>query len=319
MSHPHMAFDIQECEKLSLIPSKNTTIIATCQSPMDIFMMSIFSLLLRTNPQKLEHFMVCINGPDKRCGDTLLQDAKQNFLEELRNLKWHERDMPISVIRVWSRIGHAQSMEMAIPWVHTEFYTIMHDDVILKNEKWLDYAIESLASPKAAMSYLPPLLCAGMGKKVVDRKWFLELPHMNSALVVCKKPITQQLGVRWCGYHFENEFRLYDRVNIQEFMDFHYKRNNVQSFPVIEQPYTGISMDIGSWLYNEILEKGFELIPMANSTAYHLSGCSWREENHIKKRLDDHAVALNSLYENLKKYQEFFALYEKYKNVKANS
>lgn len=315
MPHPYMAFDIKECEKFSLIPDKNTTIIATCQSSMDVFMMSVFSLLLRTNPQKLEHFMICINGPDTRCGDPSNQDTKQKFVEELRNLKWHNRDMPISVIRVWSRIGHSHSMEMAIPWIHTEFYTIMHDDVIITNNKWLDNSLEALVNPKAVLSYLPPLLCIGMGKKVVNGKWFLELPHLNSALVVCKKPIMQDIGHRWCGYHFEHPFRLYDQVNIQEFMDFHYKRNNVQSFPVIEQPYNGISMDIGSWIYNEILQKGYEVMPMPENTALHLTGFSWREDSYKKEKFAEHRTILNVLYEELKKHEAFFALYEKYKNA----
>lgn len=319
MPHPHMAFSVQECESLSLIPNKNTTIIATSQSAMDIFMMSIFSLLLRSNPNKLEHFMVCINGADKRCGDPKLQDIKQNFLEELRNMKWNDRDMPISVIRVWSRLGHSQSLEMAIPWVHTEYYTIMHDDVIIKDEKWLDKAFENLSNPKSAISYLPPLLWGGMGKKVINKKWYLELPHMHSALLVCKKPITQELGVRWSGYHFDHEFRLYDQVNVQEFMDYHYKRNNVQSFPIIEQPYAGISMDIGSWVYNNILEKGYELVPLHESTALHMRSFSWREESFKKQRMEEHKNTLLGVYEEIKKNENFFSLYEKYKNVETNT
>jgi hypothetical protein len=35
----------------------------------------------------------------------VLQDKKQKFLEELRNMKWEDRDMPLTVIRAWSRIG----------------------------------------------------------------------------------------------------------------------------------------------------------------------------------------------------------------------
>lgn len=319
MPHPYMAFNIEECEKLSLLPKKNTLIMATSQNSMVIFMLSIFSILLRSNPQKLEHIMVCINGPDKRCGDPILQNIKQDFLEELRNMKWHSRDMPLTVIRAWSRLGHSHSLEMAIPWVHTEFYTIIHDDVIILCKEWCEEAIESLNNPKAAICYFPPLLNRGVSKKIHNNKWFLDLPHLNSAFMVCKKYSLSQSGARWIGYHFEHEFNLYDRVDIKKFLDHHYELNNIESFPVIEKPYSGIGMDIGAWVYNNLLENKYEFIPMKKNTAIHLVGMSWHSDDLKEKTLETNKDDINLIYEEIKKNENYISLFEKYKNAKSNT
>ena len=319
MPHPYMAFSIEECERLSLLPQKNTLIMATSQSSMDIFMLSVFSILLRSNPKKLEHLMVCINGADKRCGDPTLQDIKQNFLEELRNMKWNGRDMPLTVIRAWSRVGHSHSLEMAIPWVHTEFYTIIHDDVIILRKEWCEEAIENLNDPKAAICYFPPLLNGGVLKKIHNNKWFLDLPHLNSTFIVCRKSSLAKIGARWIGYHFEHEFNLYDRLNIKKFLDHHYELNNIESFPVIEKPYSGIGMDVGAWVYNNLLENKYEFIPMKKNTAIHLVGMSWHDDDTKEKTLTINKDEINSIYEEIKKNENYISLFEKYKNAKSNT
>src|SRR6516162_7350459 len=118
-------------ESKGLLPGKTTVVMATSQSRIECLMWSMFSLLLRSTPG-LEHIIVAINGPDPRTGDPGLQDAKQSFLGELRNTRWQasgrDCDMPLTVIRTWSRVGHSQATDGALPWVHTEFYTLMHDD-----------------------------------------------------------------------------------------------------------------------------------------------------------------------------------------------
>lgn len=94
--HPHMLLDVGECEQNSSLYRKITAIIPSFSAPLECLLWSVFSLLTRSQPgDKLEHIIVSINGPDKRTGDPALQDKKQAFLEELRNLKWAHRDMPL--------------------------------------------------------------------------------------------------------------------------------------------------------------------------------------------------------------------------------
>ncbi|NIQ15033.1 MAG: hypothetical protein GTO02_11780, partial [Candidatus Dadabacteria bacterium] len=99
-------------------------------------------------------------------GDPTNQDKKQEFLEELRKLQWwrvqepkHKRDMPITVMRVWSRIGHPESVEMALPWVHTDAFLIMHDDIIITKHNWLKEVKEKFYdNPDVVIAHTPNLM-----------------------------------------------------------------------------------------------------------------------------------------------------------------
>src|SRR5262252_1288317 len=142
--HKHMAATIDECVEMSHLKHKITAVIPTSTAPVNCLMWSVFSLLLRTQVDDLlEHFCVCINGPDERTGDPTIATTKQRFLEELRDLEWCHPDrpnvrrpMPLTVIRVWSRVGHSEPMQMALPWVHTDAYLLLHDDVFIRNANW---------------------------------------------------------------------------------------------------------------------------------------------------------------------------------------
>lgn len=312
MPHPHMVLDVDECELSSLIQGKNTAIIATSQSPMSIFMMSIFGLLLRSDPDHLEHFMVAINGADERTGDTTLQDRKQEFLSELRKLKWAGRDMPITVNRVWSRLGHGQSLDACVSWVHTEFYTIMHDDVILQDKGWGDLATRRLSDPHTALAFHPPLLACGMEKNMHEGRWKLNFPHLNSTFVVCKKALTSKAGVRWAGYHFQNPFHLYDMVDIKSFLAHHTGRKHLRSFPVIERPYSLVSMDVGAWMYYELGNMGYSFAPLPEDILCHFISISWHTEDQIRKKMDRHRTVIDRLEADLAEVPEYYALYRKY-------
>lgn len=323
MPHDHMIFSIEECEKYSLLPDKNTVIMATCQNQIKIFLLSFFSVLIRSNPEKVEHFMVCINGGDKRCGSTDLQDNKHKFLEEIRELKWHGRDMPLTVIRVWSRIGHSQSLEMAIPWVHTEYYTIMHDDVIVTGNTWAEKASETLKSPKAATIQEPdvsritssPVLGLDIGEIMLNNKHFINMPHLQSSFMVCKKSAICQTGMRWTGYHFEKEYILQKDLNVENFLNYYSKFRNYEDFPRIAQKYQGISMDFGSWMNYAIRSNGYEQYLFDKKQSIHLRKTSWGDPDHIKYRLHIFKKQIEDLEKELENYPEYYALYQKYKGV----
>lgn len=312
MPHPHMVLDLDECEQLTSLPQKNTLIMATCQSPMNVFMWSIFSILLRSQRTKLEHFMVNINGGDSRCGPTELQDKKQKFLEELRLMKWQGHDMPLTVIRVWNRIGHAQALEMSIPWVHTEYYTIMHDDVILLDNKWCDEVWAKLYNdPGVAFCYHPPLLMGGVRKAYYENAWLLGMPHLNSTFVACRKSAMQKANVQWRGYHVKVDFHLDKFVDVKEFLEHHQNNNDLSSYPLIEAPYKFLSMDIGAWAYERLKEAGFRFVALPEKTLLHLGAISWGSEQNAKDSIGKHREQIQALEKDIDA-SEFGPLYRKY-------
>lgn len=111
---------------------KITVIIPTGESPADCFIRSFCSLILNSEIKLIDKFIISINGPDSRTGSTYEQDKKEKFCSELKS----KFNYPITVIRTWSRVGFSQPISMCMPLVETEYYLLMHDDVIVLNNKW---------------------------------------------------------------------------------------------------------------------------------------------------------------------------------------
>lgn len=312
MPDKRMIFTAAECEENTLMPGKNTVIMATCQSPMWIFMTSILSVLVRSNPERVEHIVVCINGGDSRVGDTSLQDKKQHFLEDLRRLKWHGRDMPMTVIRAWSRIGHTQALEMAIPWVHTELYTIMHDDVIILSEDWSDEAHSKMGRSSVAVCQESPVLMMSTGELVIDGKNFVNLPHVNSSFCVCRKRSITETGQRWCGYHFEKNFVIGELVDSAEFVESNKQWSEAKNFVKTDKQYNGASVDVGGHIWSALRDKGMEIVCFDSPKSLHLVGMSWCDQNTARYRLRTHAAKISAFREQLLKHNELRDVFERH-------
>lgn len=294
--HDKMLMNIEELEQETSVPGKITAIIATCQAPIKTLLWSIFSLLYRSDPSVLEHIIVSINGPDIRTGDPSLQDEKQKCLELLRGCKWYGREMPLTIQRTWSRIGHTQAMEAAIPWVHTEHYLIMHDDVLVVNPAWTDDFKLFANNPNAAIMYDPPLLLSGVYKKMHNGVWKLALPHLNSDFLVCKKPILNSLGVRWWGYHLENK----KIAATEDFVNWHMENGHMLDVEsdkfhpntaklhrsskedVLNTDFNAFNMDIGSWVYYKVVDSGYSFTPLTKGYVYHFTSGSWNDNTFNK-------------------------------------
>jgi hypothetical protein len=110
---------------------KITVIIPTSESPLSCFIRSISSLIINSDLDRLDQIIVSINGPDARTGDTSVQDKKQEFCNELKS-----SGVPITVVRTWSRIGYSAPIEICTSLIRTEFYLLMHDDVLVTDKKW---------------------------------------------------------------------------------------------------------------------------------------------------------------------------------------
>jgi hypothetical protein len=318
MPHDHMIFSVEECENATLIPGKNTAIIATSQGPIRLLMLTLFSLLLRSNQKNLEHIMVCINGADTRCGDPSLQNEKQRFLEDLRELKWFGRDMPLTVIRAWSRVGHAHSLEMAIPWVHTEYYTIMHDDIIILGKDWFEEAYEIFKDSKVAMVNPDPVTYGDCSKFTFEEKLkFIRNVHANSTFAVCKKSIMTKLGARWYGYHIVKDYSMRD-VNYEKYVEYNKQyKDNDDSFPKENDDYEGLSLDIGSWVIHEIKENGYSIKTFSAGKIFHFVGASWAgDERYVEDREKQHKSLFESIEKEIDGHPEFAKLYRKYNPTK---
>lgn len=318
MPHDHMIFSVEECENATLIPDKNTAIIATSQGPIKLLMLTLFSLLLRSNQKYLEHIIVCINGPDTRCGDPSLQDKKQKFLEELRNMKWEDKDMPLTVIRAWSRVGHSQALEMAIPWVHTEYYTIMHDDIIVLKNDWCEEASEIFKDPKVAMVHCSPEQYGNCFELIFEGdKKFIGNAHLQNPIAVCKKSIMTKLGARWYGYHIVKDYSM-KKINYEKYIEYNnqYKNKDIRMvFPKENSDYNGLSFDIGSWMIHEIKENGYNIKTFSNEKIIHFVKSSWsNDQNYVENKERQHKNVFENIEKEINNHPQFAELYKKYNN-----
>lgn len=304
--------DEMECK--STIPNKTTVIVVTCQSRIECLMWAVFSLLLRSN-SFLEHIIVTINGADKRTGDPSLQDKKQHFLEDLRNTRWvygeHDRDMPLTVQRTWSRIGHSQAIDAMIPWVHTRYYTLMHDDIIVNTPAWCAQTLESLVDEQTCMVYATPLLGTGLSYVAFNESKKLNLPHLNSMFLTTRKSLYTSMGVRWYGYHVVKKFRLDQEVDMEDFLKFH-QDSTIHMPPPDDYGY--LSMDVGTHVYHEMKKAGYKFAPLAGGTVTHLTAMSWRDPGGQELTISQNRATIDQLISEIKSVPTFKRLYEKYAN-----
>lgn len=316
--HPHMTLSIEECVDYTHLKEKITVIYPTCQAPIECLLWSTFSLLLRAKPDSLiEHFMVAINGPDLRTGSTANQDQKQDFLEELRRLQWWHinkptirRDMPITVLRVWSRIGHSESIEMALPWVHTDAFLIMHDDIIINKHDWLlEVKDKFYSDPDVIIAYTPELHCCQCESGVFNNKPLLKLPHLSSVFLVCKKKWIRKIGSSWCGYHVEPKPFKLNEVEHEEFFKYYKNLGLLDKPPQTDAPYHYVSMDIGAWQYYNAVQQGLKFVPLDTNLITHIAAASWK---NVSDRIQEIMPTIKLLEKEIYAHPDYRLLYSKY-------
>lgn len=325
--HPHMVCSIEEAAELTSIPEKLTVIYPTSSGPIECLLWSTFSLLLRTKVKDyMEHFIVCINGPDKRTGDVTIGDTKQAFLEDLRKLKWYhvdspkaKRDMPITVIRVWSRIGHPEAVEMAIPWVHTDSYLIMHDDLIICQNDWMRVVEKTFFNdPNVIIAYAEnnpiTLLCAKCDSTTHIDKPLLRFPHLLCLFLCCRKKYMSEMGSSWCGYHINTPpFKLHERVgDVNKFFQY-YKDLGALGYdvPQLEKSYDFISMEMGAWHYYNAVQKGYHFAPMPLDII-HFGAMSWEIDTGKQRKIMKYQPQIKALEKEIYAHPDYGPLYDKY-------
>lgn len=177
-----------------------TAIIATSNASIEYLCWCLFSLAYRSN--NLSHVIVNINGGDSRTVDTSLQDQKEAFLQEFKQIAPFE----ISIVRSWSRVGFSQPIKMSLPLVKTETYVSMHDDVMILDPMWVEKGHEKLKSTDLVCVWPKYVNLFNVSSTLI-------FPRSNTQFVLTKTNSTE-----WQEYYLSGPFTV-----DQEFFDFHTK------------------------------------------------------------------------------------------------
>jgi len=325
--HPHMALSIEECIDKTHLKNKITPIIPTSNSSIELLLWSCFSLLLRSKPNGImEHFCVNINGPDERTGKPELQDKKQKFLEELRDADWfhvsnptNRRQMPLTVIRAWSRVGYAEAFEMALGWIHTDSYLLMHDDVIVINPQWCEELNEKFyANPKVSLAYVPPLLGCNCDHAIHKGMYLLRLPQIETTFIAVKKRWAMQAGVSWSGYHIPSDdnflqFEVNELPDLDEFINYYKNKGLMPETIQMTELYNFVRQEVGSWMYYKLCQNT-EFAELSENNIIHFKQMSnpGIPEEEKAARIEAHKNEIEKLENEIAAHPVYSKIYEKY-------
>ncbi len=299
-----MILPIEECVENTTIKNKVTFIVPTYNSPMKTTMLSVLSVLLNaTKDGPFEHICVCIAGPDDRTADTSLQDKKQSFLEDVRDLGWKPKDSnemksaPVTVTRVWSRLGWAETIDMATPWVHTAGFVVMHDDVFLKDSKWEEeLKLNFFSNDKVALAYPNELKewCLSPSQKPCEfiahnGLYAFKMPNLQTEFLAVKTKWYAKTNRKLNGYTFPREDDLFEFYldELDEECIEYYKKYAFDNVPLQTiEPYNYVFQEIGAWLYYQMCQEGLEFRKIDSEIITHLKlgGLGLGNSNEERRR-----------------------------------
>lgn len=323
-----MALNIDECVEFTHLKNKITAVIPTSNASIECLLWCVFSLLLRSKPDGLlEHFCVCINGPDVRTGNPEPQDIRQAFLEELRDIDWYHADspnikrhMPITVIRAWSRVGYAESMEMALPWVHTDSYLIMHDDVFLTTPTWEKEVEEKFYKDEdVAIAHIHEIISCGVDSPIHRGMYLLRLPQLDSTFVVCRKKWIMKAQASWVPYHIPSDdnffqFAFEDLENMNEFFDYYKRKGLLSDKLIMNDMYNFLRQEQGAWIYYKLCQLDKKFVRLDDNIAVHLERMSRSDDTSDQKKLrvQAHKDQIKKLESEIMAHPRYNKIYQKY-------
>jgi hypothetical protein len=313
-------FSAKECDKMSLIPKKICAIIPTYSSPMNYFMWSVFSLIIRSDPRELEHIIIAINGPDSRypsANGCQLQDRKQCFIEDLRNIpKWDRPGVfnpgAVTLMRTWSRVGHPPTIDQCISWVHTQHYLVMHDDIIVIDKNWSKSVYDFSLDPKLVAKTLGDPLVV----KLQRHGNLLEFPHLSTTFSLFDKPLMRMINAFWMGYYINKKnFKIKDHFDFKDFIEVQNKfgcvaNHESEDWKVKDDiEFEGVSMEIGTFAYYAMMEHGLKMTQFPTATVKHFYSGTWK---NFKQAYEIHPE-VEDLEKEIMKIPEYAEIYERYK------
>lgn len=331
--HKHMALSIAECSEMSTLRNKTTVIIPTYCAHINFLLWSVFSLLLRSKPNgPMEHFCVNITGPDERCGDTTLQNEKQAFVTELRNMDWYHADdptnrrqMPVTLIRAWSRVGWSEAFEMALGWIHTDSYTLMHDDCMILKSGWEQELLDKLyADDNTALAHWGQLIGCPVDHCIHRGMYLMRLPQMQTTFLACKKKWIMDAKARWVGFHIPSDdnvlqFDLEEVGDVEEFLNFWRSKGLLKEPLMKSELYNFVRQEVGAWVYYNLCQKGRTFNELDPGLILHFEGMTRHEPgsdecpNPKRVRAELHLDKIAELENEINQHPEYAALYNKYK------
>lgn len=322
-----MILSEREACEINMVPG-TTAIIATYNSNPRLFALSMLSLLAHSTHETLEHIIVVINGTDSRTGNTANQDLKQKFLEALREesyvMQYQSRDMPLTVMRIWSRLGHGQALDAAIAWVHTKNYLIMHDDVLVLSDTWGYEANNYLEDQNVGLVYADRLhILEGIARSDLKQPGDEEsvpgitFPHPQTAFVAARK--SRVIDLRWAGHFARKEFPKINLVDTEHFFGKHNEGWIAKKSKLIPDSPKFLSYDIGSYLLANLQARGYRFVQFSDKTMLHFVGCSWiNKPERRKQQFQQYGPLLNEVELKVREkvknlfnvYYDFFHDYE---------
>lgn len=262
---------------------KTTVIIPTGPAHIQCLKLSLLSLLEQADLSQIDKIIVSINGVDPRSGDTSLQDQKESFCRLLQS-----QGYPVEPIRVWSRVGFGQPIQMALPLVETDNYLLMHDDLIVLDNSWQKEMRDSFSAGFSAV-ISRPVLPMKLTTTVYDAAKATTIfypPNINNSFSAFKKD-----AVKWSEYFFKADC---DNISLNEFFIHHpkaytllagdnYEANLAKKTRMIfcdrkiERFATeALHYGLGSWFIMDVLE-GRKRIATFSRTQHHLEAMSWKD------------------------------------------
>lgn len=292
INHPHMVLSIDEMERRSRAPSGVTAILCTAQADLELLAWSLVSLFLRSDPEVLHGAMVVINGMNGE-----LQNRKQRMCMELRGILGPDK---LRINRVYGHVGHAQAIDGAVPWLPTQHYLVMHDDVIVRNDAWTKFYQEKFL-PDQGMAFArwgEKISFANFAHTKFHDRSKLQLPHLNSVFTLCRADILATFPAKWTGYHVPNHLYLSNSPEHSELLKFHEQFGWLNDRKkVTNRRYEFLNVDIGGWLLYYAQERGYGIARLPQDAIHHMVAMSWdQNEERRADRIAESRPDLEGLF-----------------------
>jgi hypothetical protein len=184
----------------------------------------------------------------------------------------------------------------------------MHDDIIVTRD-W-GSEIGGFADADLALKVSGEIL----SQPLWEKEGRLELPHLDTSFLLCRKSALRESGVSWSGYYLPMKFHIGNLANFEKFIDYHEKGNilsdgRVHPRPSKDKEHSVLSVDIGGMAIYELARKGYFIAPMNEQNSFHFKARSWSGRG-----AEDHThILVSELESELERYPEFNSLYLRYK------
>lgn len=293
--HPHMVYDYSDVIRFNLHKDKTCLLLATNQAPLPCLMWCLFSYLIHSRPgDYLERIFIALNS-DKRLP---CRSPKYDFLNELRA---EQDDFPITVATIDTINAHSLCMDMLIPFVNTEMYTLTHDDVIMLQDGWEDEVRAAMAN--ASMAYHPPFMACVTNTNDFNGKANIGLEHPHNFFTVCRKADLMDVARSWQGECVARDFPKTDLP--AEFHQYH-KTDPRRCLDTVGL----VCYDTGAWIYYELRRRNKNIQELPK-LVHHFYAVSWDHRKDTKFLRESAPEVIGKLEQEIRE-SRYATLYDRW-------